>query len=408
MTVRRTLAVQVLLVALVSALLLLAACSASVRPAVDADARVASFLQLFPGATYSEMAYGGASVDAIRDVVAQDCVNVTLPGSFTRAAYVTKAATLVAYVDGNGTVFCVASKLNPDAFAVQKGDPSMVSNGTLVTVNGEPITLDDVRAVAAQLPPDVQNQTTVASLVNTLIDQRLLRQAAANTSVSESDVTAAAESAWKSAGYADEASFGQALAAQGSSYAAFLNATRDRLKVQRFLQARGVTDVNVSEDAARRYYLDNPNSFLVSEQVRFRQIFFSFNATGGEQGAQRRLQAALAAIGNGTDFCAAVRQYSDDTTSRERCGEYVTPRGVLSPDLEAAVFSLGINRSTVVQSANGFHLLVVLAHQPTAVIPFSQAEQQVVGLLRNAAVQQRLDLFLLKLRADATVVDYTR
>jgi len=408
MTDRRILATHVLLVALVAALLLITACAGSVRPAVDKDARVVSFLELFPNATYSEMAYNGASVDAIRDVVSQDCGNVTVPTALTRATYVTKAATLAAYVGGNGTLFCVASKLNPDAFTMVKGDPSTVPNGTLVTVNGEPITLDDVRAVAAQLSPEVRNQTTVAALINTLIDQRLLRQAAANTTVNESDVTAAVESAWKSAGYTDQASFEQALEKQGSSYASFLDATREQLKVQHYLQTQGVSDVNVSAAAARQYYLDNPNSFLVSEQVRFRQLFISFNRSGGQAGAQQRLQSVLAALKNGTDFCAAVRQYSDDTSSKESCGEYVTPRGVLSPDLEAAVFSLGVNQSTVVQSANGYHILVAIAHQPTAVIPFSQAEQQVVGLLKNSVVQQRLNLFLLRLRADARIVDYTQ
>ena len=106
--------------------------------------------------------------------------------------------------------------------------------------------------------------------------------------------------------------------------------------------------------------------------------------------------------------CTAVSRFSDDTDSKDRCGEYTTPRGVLSPTLEAAVFSLGVNQSTVVTSGNGYHLIVVMAHQPSAVIPYSQAEQQVRGLLKNAAVQQRLNIYLLKLRADAKIVDYTQ
>ena len=73
----------------------------------------------------------------------------------------TKPATLVAYVDENSSVLCVASKLNQDAFTITKGDPATVANNTLVTVNGEPITLQQVQAALLQLPQQARNQTTV-------------------------------------------------------------------------------------------------------------------------------------------------------------------------------------------------------------------------------------------------------
>jgi len=53
-----------------------------------------------------------------------------------------------------------------------------------------------------------------------------------------------------------------------------------------------VTPVNVSEDDVRNFYLSNPNSFLVSEQVRFRQLFISFDRSGSREQAQARLQEA--------------------------------------------------------------------------------------------------------------------
>jgi len=399
---------SILIVSLLVAALVLSACGqGDVQPVVRGDQRAQSFLELFPEAKYAQAAYAGDQVETVRDIVQQDCGAVQLPSSLVRATFVVKAATLVAYVDGNGKVFCVASKVNQDAFTIRKGDPATVPNSTLVTVNGEVINLSQLQAAAALLSPEVRNQTTVAALLNQLIDQALLRQAAAGFNVSDADVAAAAEQAWRAAGFTSKEAFTAELTKQGGSYETFLDGVRQQLRVQRLLDREGVTSVNVSAEAARSFYLDNPNSFLVSEQIRFRQLFIGFNRSGSQEAAQARLQAAQQQIQKGTGFCDVVRQYSDDTESRERCGEYTAPRGVLSPELEAALFSLGVNQSTVVQSGAGYHILVVLAHQPTAVIPYSQAETQVMGLLRNAAVQQRLGIYLLKLRAAADIIDYT-
>jgi len=393
-----------ILFVLLFVLFLLAACSATVRPVVEKDGRAVTFLSLFPESEYVEMEYAGPAVDTIKDVVRQECGPVTIPDAFTRATYVHKVATLAAYVDENKTIFCVASKLNTDAFTITKGDPATVANGTLVTVNGEPIILDDVRFVASQLSPELRNTTTVGSIINNLVDERLLRQKAKDIVVTDEVLKTAIEDSWRSAGFTDEAAFRQTLQKNNISYESFVTAATDQLKVQTLLRQQGITDVNVTADDARRFYLNNPNSFLVSEQVRFRQLFIAFK--DDKTAAQARLQNALELAK--TDFCGAVRTYSDDTSSVESCGEYLAPRGVLLPSLEASIFSLGVNQSTVVESPNGYHVIVVLAHQPTSVIPYAQAEEQVIGLLTDAVLQQRLSIYLLKLRADAAIVDYTQ
>lgn len=401
----RSVITSVILLLLLS-LFLLSGCTGSVKNIVDADARVKSFTSLFPQATYTDMAYSGKQVEAIRDVVHQDCGKVSIPSSLTRATYVSKVATLTAYINENNTLFCVASKLNPNAFTIEKGNRTTVENGTLLTVDGDPITMDEVRNVIQHLPKDAKNQT-VATVLNTLVNQRLLKHAANSVTIGDEDLASAITNYWKGAGFDDKASFERALTKRNSSYGQFTNVTLEQLKIERLLKEKGVTDVNISDEATQKFYLNNPNSFLISEQVRFRQIFINFNKSGGKELAKQRLQKVLASINESKDFCSLVRQYSDDTTSKERCGEYLTPRGVLSPELESALFSLAVNKSTVVKSGNGYHIILVLAHQPTTVIPFSQAEEQVRGLLKNNVVQQRLNIFLLKLRANAKIVDYT-
>ena len=102
-----------------------------------------------------------------------------------------------------------------------------------------------------------------------------------------------------------------------------------------------------------------------------------------------------------------MRRYSDDTSSRENCGEYLAQRGVMLPQLESVIFGLGANQSSLAESPYGYHLIIVLEHRPASVLPYAQAQPQIITLLRNNAVQQRLSIFLLKLRAESRIVDYT-
>ncbi|MBR9693093.1 hypothetical protein GOV07_04150 [Candidatus Woesearchaeota archaeon] len=390
------------------ALFVIASCTTpTVKGIVDQDARVQTFLELFPEATYVESAYNGAKLDAIRDVVVQDCGQQEVPDSIVRATYVTEAANLAAYVSGN-EVFCVASKLNQEAFAIQKGDPTTVDAGTLVTINGIPITQQHLEAAVAALPEAARAETSLGGVLNTLADQELLRQAAATVVVTPEEVETASTEAWTNAGFADKVAFSESLAAQGISYDEYLVQVEAQLKLNKLLDEQGVTNVDVNEDQVRDFYLQNTNSFLVSEQTRFRQIFLSYNLSGGEQGAATRLQNVLDQINDGLNFCDAVKRYSDDEQSKELCGEYVAARGVLLPELEASIFSLGVNQSTISVSPNGYHIIVVLEKQQASVIPYAQAASQVEGLLKNQLMQQRLNIYLLKLRATAEMIDYSQ
>ncbi len=396
-----------ILVFLLLVTLLLAACQTpTVKGVVDADERVQSYLDVFSDATYTESAFKGAEVDAIKDVVLQDCGKMEVPSQLIRATYTSPVASLAAYVDNN-EVLCVASKLNQEAFEITQGDPATVDEGTLATVNGEVITTQALQAAVDAVPEAAREQTSIPALLNTLVDQELLRQASADVEVSDDELADAVQQAWLAAGFADEAAFIASLEEQGVTYDEFMDSARSQLQLQKLLVEEGVTDVEVTEEAVRDFYVQNTNAFIVSEQVRFRQLFLGFEQSGGEEAAEARLRNVLQQVNEGLDFCDAVRRYSDDTDSKERCGEYIAARGVLTPEIEASLFALEAEQSTVTASANGYHIFVVLEKQPTQVIPYDQAAQQVANLLQNQVMQQRLNIYLLKLRAEADIVDYT-
>ena len=107
-----------------------------------------------------------------------------------------------------------------------------------------------------------------------------------------------------------------------------------------------------------------------------------------------------------TDFCELVRTYSDDAEKKEECGVYVIPRGMVDQNLENAAFTTQANTTSVVATETGVHFVQTLQVIPTQVTPYAQVASNVQASLANNVLQQRLNLFLQLLRADATVTVY--
>lgn len=359
-------------------MLLLVACTAQgYETIIRADARVAEFISLFPGASYAETRYDESELDAVRDVVMSDCGAVP-DEPFVRARFESRAATLVAYATRDG-VFCVVPRLNEEALAIREGDPATVPNGTLLTVNGEPVPA----SLVGQLGP------------NEAVNSLLLRQAARNLTVDEAELQQALAAAAAEAG--GQEALEAELAAQGRSYDAFARDVRDALRIRALLEREGILNVSVDEEEVREAYLNNTGAFLVGEQVRFRQVYV---------GEEQRLRDALVALRSGESFCDVVREYSEDADSVGRCGEYVVGRGEVAPDIEATLFSLLPNQTTAFESAAGYHIFHVLERRNATVLSYGEASPLIREALRNRYVEGRLGLYLLRLRAEADIVEY--
>ncbi len=344
---------------LVVPLLLLLACAppSAVPSPVAHDGRVQLFTQFFPEARYHEAKVSSA----LADVVAEECP-AARGHEVLRVTYTAPpAATLVVYATED-RVLCVIPKA--EGLRFRQGDPATVPPGTLFTVNGEPITQAQLDASLRQLPPSLRpsrvgDELAQGSAAAQLINAVLLRQASAAMNVSATDV----EAARRSLGLASRER----------------HAVRAALQLQRFLAREGI-DIPVAD-------------LLRPEEVRFRQIFIARNA-----GAAQRLRELLIALRQGEDFCTLVREWSDDVASRERCGEYRVARGVIDPALEAALFALQENQTTVVESDRGYHLFFLLGRLPRSTVRVP---------LSDPAAQERLALLLFALRARADIIAYS-
>lgn len=372
-------------------LLLFTACAQGTD--ISHDPRVEQFLSIYPGAERSFEQYGPHDQEFITEFLAQECA---IDPPFARITYKQYGARLIAYVK-DSNISCMITKIEPAPIEVVQGNPANAPEGVALLVNGEPIMFEQVQAAYASLPQEQQTVESIATIINALVTQELLRQEAADYEV---DVNAAYDALIAQSNLSREA-FAARLAEQNVSEAALRSQLEQQLKVQALLEDK-LGPIDVDDESARAFYLENTDSFIVSEQTTFQHILVSAEGKSPEAIAQRT-NTVLRSLNN-TDFCTVVKTYSDDAQSIDRCGVYTIPRGVVQPQIEQAAFSTPPGQLTVTETQAGIHFINVLEHRPTRVVRYDEIQNDVRSFLSGQVQQLRLNAYIATLEAD--VVSY--
>ncbi len=229
------------------------------------------------------------------------------------------------------------------------------------SVNGEPITLAEFererarRALGMQIEPATQ-EAFDASVLDAMIDQLLIEQAAAELDITIGDEAVDEEIALQvSLAEANDTTLEEVLEAQLYTLDEYREVVRDVLLVQQMSEV--VAEV--------------PDS---APQVHARHILVA------DEAAARDLLNQLQA---GADFAQLATQYSLDSSSAPSGGDLGwVPRGVLlQQEIEDAIFALepGQTAPDPVRSSLGFHVVQTLERvedRPLSPADVAQARQQ--------------------------------
>jgi hypothetical protein len=355
---------------------------------------------------YTEKVFKAEDAQFFSDVVKAECPEANVGSEFVRVELQATSSSLVIYTDKTGTeVACTVMKPKDQQEITVKTAEEAPSKDVAVAVNDDTITIAEVQQAIAALPENTPRDVNAINLVvNQLINQRLLQQAAAEVEVSAEEITQTRTDILEQANVT-ESDLGALLESQGASMEDFDQSVKEQAQLDKLFKQRLLSDdLAVTEEQAQEYYMTNPNAFLQSEQAVMRHILIAAQGRTEEQGITRA-QAAIAAL-NSSDFCEVVRSFSDDEQSKDNCGVYVVPRGVLDPNLELASFSTPVNQTSVVTAPDGIHLVQTLQVVQAQVVPYNQVAGSLQADLRSALLQQRLNLYIATLRADAEIVSY--
>jgi len=186
-----------------------------------------------------------------------------------------------------------------------------------------------------------------------MIDQELIRQAAGKmgVSVSEAELESSIEDIVTQSG--GEEQFQQSLEAMNTEFGDFRQMLLDQLLSEAVYSA---VTASISP---------------IAEQVHARHILLP---------TKERAEEVLVRLQAGEDFAFLAREYSEDISSRESGGDVgFFPRGVMPPEVEEIAFGLQVGEvSGIIQSQFGFHILQVLEKEEReiAVEVFESLRQQ--------------------------------
>jgi peptidyl-prolyl cis-trans isomerase C len=162
-------------------------------------------------------------------------------------------------------------------------------------------------------------------------------------------------------------------------------------------------DKLVTDEEIANYYNDHLNEF---EEVRARHILISTqpqppgpNAKPGEQPkalskdeARKKAEEVLAKARKGEDFAALAKQYSDDSSSKEKGGEYTFGRGQMVPEFEKAAFSMKPGEiSDLVETQFGYHIIKLEERKGGTGPTDPKARQQIVSKLKKDKIDAKIE-----------------
>jgi len=274
-------------------------------------------------------------------------------------------------------------------------------------VNGEVIKKSDLDAQVEKLKEQYPQMFEGADaegrlldfqqrLLDNMINNVLIRQAAEERGISVSDDDVQAQIDELKSGFETEEQFSQALEQAGMDVATLEEQVRDQLITEQLL-AELTADVAIDDEQVDQYYEQNQTQFVEEQAVHAAHILF-------DEEDKETAEQVLAEIRGGGDFAALAKEHSKDTATAENGGDLGWPNTPYVTEFQEAAEALEVGEvSDLVHTSFGWHIIKVIEKRETRQKTLDEVRDQVEQILmqqQNADVYQQ---FLEELRAEAEI-----
>lgn len=270
-------------------------------------------------------------------------------------------------------------------------------------VNGDKISLEEVRlAYVAYDPgqPFLSKNQILSEVVDQLVNYELLVQEAKRRglSVEPEEIENVISNTLKVNGISDDAKEAYFKGMQTDLPALRKKIANDILVNKLVLLVFNNSEVTQQEISD--VYQKNINQLMVPEYVSVRQIFISNSSHSHEEFVNITNEAIE--LLKTEDFCVVSERYND---APDNCTVYDISKGTLFPEYEAAAFSQAIGAASLVQSAQGNHIVQTVNKLNFNPVPLSDINQTLANTLRNAKRRSSYVQLIKGLRENAEIVN---
>jgi len=290
---------------------------------------------------------------------------------------------------------------------------------SLVTINGVPIYWAKVLRQLSLIDQSYRSMLTPEQLVSmksiyekitmkNLITSELLKQAADAEGIRVDEKKVQKEMMRYKSGFPSEEAFTESLKKAASSEKDLEELYRYNDRVEKLLAKHIPAFLPVSDAEIENFYKENEKQFNRPEEVRASHILIKVFKTDTENVKKNKydeLEKIRGKILKGADFAELARKVSQ-CPSAEKGGDlgYIR-RGQMAKAFEDAAFSQPVGKvGTIVQTDNGYHLILVKVHRKEGQLSLEQAREEIREALQN---QQRNKLYydyLMGLKDKAKIV----
>jgi len=180
----------------------------------------------------------------------------------------------------------------------------------------------------------------------------------------------------------------------------------DNYLAQEYLNKVVMTNVSVTDEELKKYYIEHEKDFQIPVAVKVRHIFISSpkdSAIELKEKAKLKVEGILLRIRKGEDFVKLASELSEDSDSAVKGGElgYISEGKTNSLEFEKAIFALKIGEiSNVVETPFGFHIIFAEDRKEKRVASFEEAKAYISNFLTEDHKKQNVRDFIEKLTKD--------
>ncbi|MBI2948525.1 MAG: peptidylprolyl isomerase [Verrucomicrobia bacterium] len=274
------------------------------------------------------------------------------------------------------------------------------------------------QVAAGKLVPDALRKKIEADILDKLITTQLVLSRATEADRTKAKGLVEELVAAQKKQAPSEESFNRQLLAVGMTPEQYRAQMLEQAIVESVIDREIRAKKVVTESQAREFYDKSPQLFQEPELARVSHILFTTQdaKTGQDLPADQKLEKRRLAekildrAKKGEDFAALVKDFSDDTPSKDKGGEYTIARArddqsrSVVPEFEAAAFSLAPQQvSDLVTTRYGYHIIKAIERVPVRTMEFARVVERIKQGLLKQEVEKELPAYVEKLKKSADV-----
>lgn len=172
---------------------------------------------------------------------------------------------------------------------------------------------------------------------------------------------------------------------------------RERIRIEQILKKIAEGRLEITDEDIEAYFTANKNAFGTPEQIEARHILLT---------TREEAEAMMLRLDGGGDFAELAKEYSQDTASAEQGGALgFFTRGKMVPEFDEAAFKLAPGqRSGIVETSFGFHIIEVLNRQEAKEVTFTEVSDAVRERMTEELLPPKMSEIIDTIRREADVV----